>query len=109
MLPRPLITSTFGLFYRRIPILAIGRHIYCDTSLIIEALEHFFPADQGWGTVYPEAQGLGGGEWAYRAMARGFAGFWTDVSVLWSRCLVLMSEREQEGEVCGRCGDDVLI
>ena len=81
MLPRPLITSTFGLQYRRIPILAIGRHIYCDTSLIIEALEHFFPADQGWGTVYPEAQGLGVGEWKYRAMARGFAGFWTDVSV----------------------------
>jgi len=94
MLPRPLITSTFGLQYRRIPILAIGRHIYCDTSLIIEALEHFFPADQGWGTVYPEAQGLGVGAWAYRAMARGFAGFWTDVSCGFA----LMREGVREGE-----------
>jgi glutathione S-transferase len=78
MLPRPIITSTFGLQYRRIPILAIGRHVYCDTSLIVEALEHFFPTDQGWGTVYPKAEGVS--DWMYRGLARGFASFWTDVS-----------------------------
>ena len=79
MLPRPLITSTFALSYRKIPILAIGREIYCDTSLIIEALEHFFPADQGWGTVYPVIEGVS--EWTYRGLVRGFASFWTDVSL----------------------------
>ncbi|KAF1935994.1 hypothetical protein EJ02DRAFT_482715 [Clathrospora elynae] len=55
---------------------SIGREIYCDTSLIIEALEHFFPAAQGWGTVYPKFDGVD--EWTYRGLVRGFASFWTD-------------------------------
>lgn len=75
MLPRPILTDTFGLTYRKIPIVAIGKDIYCDTSLIIEALEHFFPSSEGWGTVYPPIQG-----WDYRGFARGFASFWIDVS-----------------------------
>lgn len=78
MLPRPLLTKTFALAYRKIPVLAIGREIYCDTSLIIEALEHFFPAAEGWGTVYPKFDGLE--EWVYKGLVRGFASFWTDVS-----------------------------
>lgn len=78
MLPRPLLTTTFAVTYRKIPILAIGREIYCDTSLIIEALEHFFPVDQGWGSVYPKVQGIE--EWTYKGLVRGFASFWTDVS-----------------------------
>ncbi|KAF2785837.1 hypothetical protein K505DRAFT_330757 [Melanomma pulvis-pyrius CBS 109.77] len=76
MLPRPILTSTFALTYRKIPVLAIGREIYCDTSLIIEALEHFFPASAGWGTVYPKFEGVD--EWVYRGLARGFASFWVD-------------------------------
>jgi len=76
MLPRPLITKTFGLTYRKIPILAIGREVYCDTSLIIEALEHFFPSSSGYGTVYPEFPGLD--SWSYKGLIRGFASFWTD-------------------------------
>jgi glutathione S-transferase len=76
MLPRPLLTSTFALGYRKIPILAIGREIYCDSFLIIEALEHFFPSTHGWGTVYPKFNGVD--EWTYRGLVRGFASFWTD-------------------------------
>ncbi|KAF3044193.1 hypothetical protein E8E11_006543 [Didymella keratinophila] len=85
MMPRPLLKETFGLYYRKIPILAIGREIYCDTSLIIEALEHYFPsrlmtcyaptASGSYGTVYPQASVRG---WDYRPLARGFASFWTD-------------------------------
>ncbi|KAF2680376.1 hypothetical protein K458DRAFT_407391 [Lentithecium fluviatile CBS 122367] len=77
MLPRPLLTTTFALPYRKIPILAIGREIYCDTSLIIEALEHFFPVKDGWGSVYPACEGLGS-SWTYKGIARGFASFWVD-------------------------------
>jgi glutathione S-transferase len=78
MLPRPILTSTFGLAYRKIPVLALGRDLYCDTSLIIEALEHFFPASAGYGTVYPKFEGVD--EWTYKGLVRGFASFWTDVS-----------------------------
>lgn len=53
MMPRPLLRDNFHLTYRKIPVLAIGREIYCDTSLIIEALEHFFPESEGYRTLYP--------------------------------------------------------
>ncbi|KAJ7144686.1 hypothetical protein C8R46DRAFT_1232533 [Mycena filopes] len=52
-LPRPEITDLLGLTYRRIPILAIGNDIYCDTSLIACALERRFPATRGYGTIFP--------------------------------------------------------
>ena len=79
-MPRPILRSTFGLTYRKIPVVTIGRDVYCDTSLIIEALEHHFPASDGWGTVYPKFNGVD--EWVYRGLARGFESFWTDVSVV---------------------------
>lgn len=75
MMPRPLLLSTFGLTYRKIPVLAIGRDIYCDTSLIIEALEHYFPSPS-YGTIYPPHTNAP--SWNYRPLARGFASFWTD-------------------------------
>jgi glutathione S-transferase len=76
MLPRPRLTTTYELTYRKIPILLIGRNLYCDTSLIIEALESFFPATSGFGTIYPPFPGLD--EWSYKGLVRGFASFWTD-------------------------------
>ncbi|KAF2183078.1 hypothetical protein K469DRAFT_583792 [Zopfia rhizophila CBS 207.26] len=76
MMPRPILRNTFGLKYRKIPVLAIGREIYCDTSLIIEALEHYFPSSKGYGSVYPKFDGVE--EWVYRGLARGFASFWVD-------------------------------
>ncbi|KAF2107486.1 hypothetical protein BDV96DRAFT_506267 [Lophiotrema nucula] len=78
MMPRPLLHTTFGLTYRKIPILAIGREIYCDTSLIIEALEHYFPPSQNYGTIYPKLSSGELDEWAYKGLVRGFASFWTD-------------------------------
>jgi glutathione S-transferase len=41
-LPRPQLEE-LGVNYRRIPILAIGRDVYCDSRLIIEKLEQLFP------------------------------------------------------------------
>lgn len=38
MMPRPLLLSAFALTYRKIPVLAIGRDLYIDTSLILEVL-----------------------------------------------------------------------
>jgi glutathione S-transferase len=74
MMPRPLLRDNFHLTYRKIPVLAIGREIYCDTSLICEALEHFFPESEGYKTLYPTANDGRN----YRALIRGFASYWTD-------------------------------
>ena len=41
-MPRPVL-SRLGLQYRRLPVLAIGRDIYCDSRNIIEALEDHYP------------------------------------------------------------------
>ncbi|OQO06669.1 hypothetical protein B0A48_08456 [Cryoendolithus antarcticus] len=74
MLPRPLLTKTFGLTYRKIPVLAIGRDIYCDTSLITEALEYFFSESEGYGALYPRA--TDGRD--NKGLVRGWASYWTD-------------------------------
>ena len=74
MMPRPILRDNFHLTYRKIPVLSIGREVYCDTSLIIEALEHFFPPSEGYESLYPPA---GDGR-NYRPLIRGFASYWTD-------------------------------
>lgn len=43
--PRPDLQQ-LGINYRRIPLLAIGKDIYCDTSLILEKLEALFPGQK---------------------------------------------------------------
>jgi len=72
MMPRPILKDNFNLTYRKIPVLAIGREIYIDTSLILEALEHSFPPSEGYGSLYP------GPTTTYRPLIRGFASYWTD-------------------------------
>ncbi len=42
IMPRPDFEA-IGVKYRRIPILAIGRDVYCDTRLILDKLEQLFP------------------------------------------------------------------
>lgn len=74
MMPRPVLRENLQLTYRKIPVCVIGREVYCDTSIILEALEHFFPPSQGYGTLYPQAKD---GR-TYRPLIRGFASYWTD-------------------------------
>lgn len=74
MMPRPILTKLFNLSYRKIPVLAIGHDVYCDTSIILEALEHQFPSSLGYSSLYPrDATGR-----TNQALIRGFASFWTD-------------------------------
>ncbi len=42
MAPKPDLTPLTG-GYRRIPVLQIGAHIYCDTELIVKKIEALFP------------------------------------------------------------------
>jgi glutathione S-transferase len=41
-MPRPDLAA-LGVQYRRIPVLAIGKDVYCDTRLILQKLEELFP------------------------------------------------------------------
>ncbi|KAK7061691.1 glutathione S-transferase [Favolaschia claudopus] len=77
ILPRPEITDLLGVTHRRIPILAIGNDIYCDTSLIASALERRFPAAKGYGTIFPKK--LGGG--ADTGLIKAFTLNWIDTIV----------------------------
>jgi glutathione S-transferase len=73
-MPRPFLLNTFGLTYRKIPVCIIGQELYCDTSIILEALELFFPPSAGYASLYPQvADGR-----SYRPLMRGFASYWTD-------------------------------
>jgi glutathione S-transferase len=74
MMPRPFLRNTFGLTYRKIPVCFIGQELYCDTSIILEALEYFFPPSEGYKSLYPQAAD---GR-TYQPLIRGFASYWTD-------------------------------
>ena len=50
MPPRPLLDALTG-GYRRIPVLQVGADIYCDTNIILPALERLYPES----TLYPDA------------------------------------------------------
>lgn len=45
ILPRPDLSSSLGIKYRRIPLLSIGRDVYLDTRLVLSKLESL-PIDQ---------------------------------------------------------------
>lgn len=63
--PRPLLEPLTG-GYRRAPVLQIGADIYCDTNIILPALERLFPAP-AFPSLYP------GG---HAGVARGLAFAW---------------------------------
>ncbi|THW39838.1 hypothetical protein D6D21_07114 [Aureobasidium pullulans] len=42
IMPRPDLAA-LGISYRRIPLLAIGRHVYCDSRLILQVLQEKYP------------------------------------------------------------------
>ncbi|GJE84975.1 glutathione S-transferase family protein [Phanerochaete sordida] len=77
-LPRPEITDLLGVTYRRIPILAIGNDVYCDTNLISATLERRFPASAGYRSLYPPR--AGGGK-ADAALAKLLVRYWTDAAL----------------------------
>lgn len=58
--PRPDLAA-IGVKYRRIPVMAIGRDVYCDTKCILAKLEHLFPPSAehpGLGATNAKDRGL---------------------------------------------------
>ena len=56
VLPRPDVKA-LGISYRRIPLMAIGRDVYCDTRIILQKLEQRFPKG-AIGASQPEQKAL---------------------------------------------------
>jgi len=71
------------------PMLTISPQVYCDTSLIIEVLEHLFSDDHP--SIYP----LAADGRTNRAIIRGFASYWTDVSACISSRPSLISHEQR--------------
>ncbi|KAI0723099.1 hypothetical protein C8Q76DRAFT_721570 [Earliella scabrosa] len=57
ILPRPDLADRLGVKYRLVPVMAIGRDVYCDSSLIADTLERRFPPSEGFGTLFPNRKG----------------------------------------------------
>jgi glutathione S-transferase len=55
-MPRPDLDA-LNVSYRRIPVLAVGKDVYCDTRLIIKKLETLFP-NGALGATDPEQRTL---------------------------------------------------
>ena len=64
-----------GIGYRRIPILAIGNDVYCDTSLILPILEQHFPVEKGYRSIYPKRKDGGNPD---TGMVRALSTFYMD-------------------------------
>ncbi|KAF9265877.1 hypothetical protein L218DRAFT_897790 [Marasmius fiardii PR-910] len=92
---RPEITDLLGLGYRRIPILAIGNDIYCDSSLIIPVLERRFPPSQGYESVFPPCKH---GGLTTTGLLKAFAKHYGDV-VLMKLSIGLLSWRKTTPEL----------
>ncbi|KAF8634285.1 hypothetical protein AX17_004240 [Amanita inopinata Kibby_2008] len=76
-LPRPEVTDLLGITYRRMPLLAIGNDVYCDTSLIVPVLERRFPAAAGYGTLFPKNKHTGHDD---SVLVRLFAQYYAETS-----------------------------
>ncbi|RPD66735.1 hypothetical protein L226DRAFT_498293 [Lentinus tigrinus ALCF2SS1-7] len=77
-LPRPDLADRLGVKYRLIPVLAIGRDVYCDSSLIASVLERRFPPSEAFGTLFPKRSG--GGK-ADTGMIKAFAMSYADRTI----------------------------
>lgn len=84
--PRPDLAA-LGVSYRRIPVLSIGRDIYCDTLLILEKLEELYPpGSSGYKSISCTQEGGSG-----YALEKLFEK-WTDTVVFQAAAAVIPSE-----------------
>jgi glutathione S-transferase len=72
-MPRPDLAA-IGVRYRRIPVLSIGRDLYCDSALILEKLEKLYPGSH-----------MGGKTGADKALIK-LLQKWTDLDVFPRAC-----------------------
>jgi glutathione S-transferase len=54
-----MLSDLLGINYRRIPVLAIDRDVYIDTSLIAATLTRRFSVSSNYATLFPARRGSG--------------------------------------------------
>jgi glutathione S-transferase len=105
ILPRPELSNLLGVKYRRIPVLAIGNDVYCDTNLIATVLERRFPPSDGYPSLFPRRVGGGRSDTGF---VKAATKFWTDTAIFpviadslpWSRVdPKLLADRSAVGTV----------
>lgn len=87
-LPRPDLTA-LGVKYRRIPVMAIGRDIFCDTLIILEKLEQLYPS-AGSGAKYKPIGARNGTEFALEKLFEK----WTDVVVFKEAAAIIPTDMD---------------
>ena len=106
MLPRPELSTLLGIGYRRIPVLAIGNDVYCDTSLVASVLERRFPMAKGYGTIFPPRKG--GGK-ADTGMIKAFSQFYVDRMLFGLAAATLKMENMPQAFIKDRKDVSVLV
>lgn len=76
IMPRPALAG-LDVAYRRIPVLSHGREIYCDTRLILSALDQIFPGSSQYPSIAPQTS-------EERALAKLLIRYHSDASIFWS-------------------------
>lgn len=84
-MPRPDLAA-LGVKYRRIPVLAVGRDIYCDSLLILQKFEEWYPRDS-------EFKSISATDPTGRAVER-LLEKWTDVVVFSAAAACIPSEMD---------------
>lgn len=74
--PRPELVA-LGIPYRRVPVLAVGNDVYCDSALITDVLERRFPPSQGYPSLYPPRIGSENGR-ADTGLAKVLTTYWAN-------------------------------
>ncbi|KAH6914943.1 hypothetical protein BKA70DRAFT_1257517 [Coprinopsis sp. MPI-PUGE-AT-0042] len=90
VLPRPELSEILGIPYRRIPLLAIGNDVYCDTTLITAILERRFPSSEGFGTLFPPRKNSGTTD---TGLIKAFSKFYIDGALFPTAALLLPWEK----------------
>lgn len=84
IMPRPAL-SGLNVSYRRIPVLSHGREIYCDTRLILSALESIFPPSSQHPGISPKTT-------EEKALAKLLIRYHSDANIFWSSVRLLPSD-----------------
>ncbi|KAG5305093.1 glutathione S-transferase (GST) family protein, conidia-enriched transcript [Histoplasma capsulatum var. duboisii H88] len=57
IMPRPDLHA-LGVQYRRVPVMCVGKDIYCDSRLILRKLEELYPEGERLGAADPDGQAI---------------------------------------------------